>query len=254
MLQDFVQTYKPKNIPEVIAAKTGEFWSNTKRNQNELIDSYFNRFQELLEDLSDAVEPISQKSATRHFIFTLGPEFEAIQNNYRIGNLPPAWQTEDWPSLLVLCRDYYNSVKPFGSGKKDMSNTYPGTNNSTFDRLSHQKKVRQWFLQLGKYCKEIEKEQAKNPDMCIFHLSKSHATADCYVKKECDKQLTGLQSKTSPANATTQSSGRLHHIQDDLFEDAVVESVSEGEQESNDTNDDVLNYFARVTKHYLRLV
>jgi hypothetical protein len=90
--------------------------------------------------------------------------------------------------------------------------------------------------------------------MCIFHLSKSHATADCYVKKECDKQLTGLQSKTSPANATTQSSGRLHHIQDDLFEDAVVESVSEGEQESNDTNDDVLNYFARVTKHYLRLV
>jgi hypothetical protein len=254
LLQDFVQTYKPKNIPEVIAAKTGEFWSNTKRNQNELIDSYFNRFQELLEDLSDAVEPISQKSATRHFIFTLGPEFEAIQNNYRIGNLPPAWQTEDWPSLLVLCRDYYNSVKPFGSGKKDMSNTYAGTNNSNFDHLGHQKKVRQWFLQPGKNWKEIEKEQAKNPAMCIFHLSKSHATADCYVKKECDKQLTDLQSKNSPANATTQSSGRLHHIQDDLFEDSVVESVSEGEQESNDTNDDVLNYFARVTKHYLRLV
>ncbi len=43
----------------------------------------------VLDDLNDAGDPISNRSAIRHFIFTLGPEFEAIQNNYHIGNLPP---------------------------------------------------------------------------------------------------------------------------------------------------------------------
>jgi hypothetical protein len=50
----------------------------------------------------------------RHFIFTLGPEFEPIQHQYRIGNLPSAWHTTHWPSFLVLCRDFYNSVNPTG--------------------------------------------------------------------------------------------------------------------------------------------
>jgi hypothetical protein len=30
LLQELTQTYKPKNIPEVIAAKTSEFWGTTK--------------------------------------------------------------------------------------------------------------------------------------------------------------------------------------------------------------------------------
>jgi hypothetical protein len=54
LLQDLVQTYKPKKVPEIIAAKTGEFWSTMKRSPNESIDSYFNRFHELLDDLNDA--------------------------------------------------------------------------------------------------------------------------------------------------------------------------------------------------------
>ncbi len=53
-----------------------------------MIDSYYNRFHDLLDDLSDADEPISTKSAMHHFIFTLGPEFETIQNNFHNGNLP----------------------------------------------------------------------------------------------------------------------------------------------------------------------
>jgi hypothetical protein len=77
---------------------------------SESIDSYYNRFHELLEDLSDADEPIALKSEIHQFVFTLGPEFETIQNNFCIGNLPSAWNTLDWPTLL--CRDYYNSVKP----------------------------------------------------------------------------------------------------------------------------------------------
>jgi len=73
------------------------------------------------------------KSAIRHFIFTLGLEFEAIQNLYRIGNLPDTWKTEDWPTVLVLCREYYNSVRPFGSTKKEVSHTGAGGNNASFD-------------------------------------------------------------------------------------------------------------------------
>ncbi len=103
LLQDLVQMYKPKKVPEIIAAKTGEFWSTMKRSPNESIDSYFNRFHELLDDLNDAEEPVPLRSAIRHFIFTLGTEFETIQSNYRIGNLPSQWNTQDWPTLLVLC-------------------------------------------------------------------------------------------------------------------------------------------------------
>ncbi len=75
LLQELVQTYKPKNVPELIAAKTSEFWGNTKRLPHETIDSYYNPFHEILEEFSDSDEPISTKSAIRHFIFTLGTEF-----------------------------------------------------------------------------------------------------------------------------------------------------------------------------------
>lgn len=88
VLQELVQTYKPVNVPEVVALKTVEFWGHTKRCSNETIDQYFHRFHELLEDLLEADEAISTKSAIRQFIFTLGSEFEQIQNNYRINNLP----------------------------------------------------------------------------------------------------------------------------------------------------------------------
>jgi hypothetical protein len=103
VLQDLTHTYKPKNIPEVIAAKTSEFWGSLKRNSNESVDAYFNRFHELLDDLVEADEAISTKSALRQFLFTLGPEFEPIQHNYRINNLPEDWKTQDWPKFLVLC-------------------------------------------------------------------------------------------------------------------------------------------------------
>jgi predicted transcriptional regulator len=102
LLQELVHTYKPTDIPEVLAAKAGEFWSKMKRLPNESVDTYYNRFKELLDELDQADDKISMKSAMRHFIFTLGPEFEAIQNNYQIGNLPSDWNTTQWPVLLVL--------------------------------------------------------------------------------------------------------------------------------------------------------
>ncbi len=142
--------YKPKNVLEVIAAKTAEFWGTTKRHFHETVDDYYNCFQELLEDLSDADESISKKSAIRHFIFTLGPEFDPLQHNYRLGSISEEWKTQDWPTLLVLCRDFYNSVNPKGpsSSKRDRDLS----SELQMDHGTHHKKIRQWFMNPSKFC------------------------------------------------------------------------------------------------------
>jgi hypothetical protein len=187
LLVELVQTYKPRNVPELIAAKTVEFWGQMKRQPNESIDAYYDRFQELLADLEDAEEPIAPKAAIRQFLFTLGPEFESIQNNYRINNLPSEWKTTNWPDLLTLCRDYYNSVKSHIPPHR----TIPNQHDQNFDHEEHQKKVKVWFMNPGKYCKEIEDCQKRNPGRCIYHLAKSHPAEKCGVKKECDEIVAG---------------------------------------------------------------
>jgi hypothetical protein len=183
LLQELTQTYKPKNIPEVIAAKTSEFWGTMKRLSTETVDDYYNHFHEFLDDINDTEETISTKRAMRPFIFMLGSEFDTIQNNFRIGNLPPHWNTQDWPTLLILCRDYFNSVKPQGISKHEQSN------DTNFDRAAQHKKVKEWFMNPSKFRREIEAEQRKHSGKCIFHLTKSHPTEECNVKKECDKLL-----------------------------------------------------------------
>jgi len=155
LLREFSQTYKPKNLPEIIVAKTVEFWGNTKRSPNESIDSYYDRFQELLEDLADADEPIAPKAAIWQFIFTLGPDFETIQNNFRINNLPDEWKTQNWPSLLTLCHDYHNSVRSMTPSKHLPTNP----KDQQFDRETHQKKVREWFMNPTKFARELESAQ-----------------------------------------------------------------------------------------------
>jgi hypothetical protein len=255
LLQELVQTYKPTNVPEVLAAKAGEFWSKLKRSNGESVDSYYNRFRELLDDLDQADDKISTKSAMRHFIFTLGTEFEAIQNNYRIGNLPAEWNTLHWPSLLILCRNYYHSVNPKGilSSDKDSSN------DAFTKRMAQQKKVKEWFLNPAKYRREIEQEQLKYADKCIFHLTKSHPTEDCNLKRECDKIVQARKKSGSPQGGqSTNTTGQLRHMTEEVFEDAnsaedllsVIDDASPG----NDTNEDSLYYFARLSNHYLRLV
>jgi hypothetical protein len=246
LFTELVQTYRPKNVPEVIAAKTSQFWGQTKRLPNESIDTYYNRFHELLQELLDGEETISTKSAIRHFLFTLGPEFETIQNNFRIGNLPSDWNTTDWPTIFILCRDYYNSVKPHGLSRREPSNNL----NSTFDRTAHQKKVKEWFLSPVRFSKEIADEQAKYKDKCLYHLTKSHQTCDCHILKEGGKP--GNSPKTSGQTSTT---GQLRHVTEELDEDVLDESIEDDAEElGNDTNDDSLQYFTRVTNHYLRLV
>jgi hypothetical protein len=57
--------YKPKNVPEVLAAKTAEFWSKLKRGNAETVDNYYNCFQELLDEISESRETISKQDAVR---------------------------------------------------------------------------------------------------------------------------------------------------------------------------------------------
>jgi len=88
LLKELSQTYRPSHVPEVKAAKTVEFWSTLKRLPYETVDTYYNQFQTLLDDLEEAGEPIPAQSAIHQFIFTLGPDFAPIQNNHQIGLLP----------------------------------------------------------------------------------------------------------------------------------------------------------------------
>jgi hypothetical protein len=248
LLRELSQTYKPCNVPEVIAAKTGEFWSNLKRKPTETVDAYYNHFHELLEDLSEADDKISDKSAMRHFIFTLGVEFEPIQNMYRIGSLPTEWKTSHWPSLLVLCRNYYNSVNPSGITIKG------SVQDANMEKTNqHRKKIKQWFLNPLKFCKEIKAEQLKHPGMCIYHLSASHSTEACHIKLDCDKRASSKKPNSSLPSASGQTTGQLRHITEELYEDAA-EVLDSDESEPNDTNEAELLYFARVSNHYLRLV
>jgi len=251
LLHEMVQTYKPTNVPEVLAAKAGEFWSKMKRAPHESVDVYYNRFRELLDELDQAEDKISTKSAMRQFIFTLGSDFEAIQNYYRIDNLPPAWNTTDWPTLLVLCRNYYNSVNPKGPSSRDSS-----TSEGYQQRMSQQKKVREWFLNPTKYCQEISQEQLRYPDKCIYHLTKSHPTEECSVKRECDKLRSKKNASPASSNLRASPAGQLRHLTEEVFADAVMpdDSCVDDDVSGNDTNEDTLLYFARVSNHYLRLV
>jgi hypothetical protein len=250
LLQDLVYTYRPKHVPEVIAAKTSLFWGNMKRLPTETINEYYNRFQELLDELSEADETISTKSAMRHFLFTLGTEFEPIQHSYRIGSLPSTWHTQDWPTLLMLCRDYFHSVCPQGITKPTPS---PEQNQ---DRMAQRKKVKEWLMNPEKFAKELEAEQCKHPGKCIYHLSKTHPTIQCDVKKECEKLLLAQKSSGNNQSTSQASQGQLRHITEEVFQEEDVEESEDvsSEEIHNDTNEAVLNYFTCVTKHYLRLV
>jgi len=152
--------------------------------------------------------------------------------------------------LLVLCRDFYNSIHPTNAPSKDI------TQDVNSDRTAqHRKKVKQWFLQPQKFCKEIESEQQKHPEMCIYHLSSSHPTETCHIKIDCDKRSSSKKQCAQSGLSVGQSTGQLHHITEEQFEDAS-DAIDNEEMvlASNDTNEAELLYFVRVSKHYLRLV
>ncbi len=250
-------SFKPKCVPEVIAAKTVEFWGQTKRSSHESVDEYYNRFQELLDEINEEVESISPKNAIRQFIFTLGDEFIPVQNSFRLGTVSDEWKTQDWPSLLVLCRDFYNSVNPKGpTTKRDRDRERDPFTELQVDRASHHKKIRLWWSNPTKYKSELSLEQHKYSGRCMYHLTKSHTSVDCHVKKECDRVLAAARrSSSNTAVSSDSNNGQLRHLTEEVFEDAVDQDNDVSYVETtNDTNEVDLLYFARVSNHYLRLV
>jgi hypothetical protein len=213
-----------------------------KHSSNESIDNYYNRFHELLDDLIKADELIPMKSAIHHFIFTLGLEFETIQINFRIGNLPSEWNSQDWPTLLILCCNDSNSI----DSQKWTSVICLLILQPLLSLIVPLIIRRYWFPHPIMYCLEIEVEQQKHVGKCIYHLSKSHLTSECNVKKECDKIL--AKKKVSGTSASTSvSSGHLRNLKEEVFEDAIMDDSCDTllVSDSNDTNENDLYYFAR---------
>ena len=76
------------------------------------------------------------------------------------------------------------------------------------------------------------------------------------MKKECDKIVHFKKSSSLSFNQPVKTRN-LHHITEDIFEDAAEVIVSDFQSEEvpdNDTNEDALLYFACVSRHYLHLV
>jgi hypothetical protein len=199
------------------------------------VDHYYNRFHELLDEINDSRETILQQDAIRHFLFTRGSDFESIQNSYRLNNLPVDWQTKDWPTLLILCRVFYNSLHPNGPpSKKDVhSDVNPFA--SKQDRINHQKKIRIWFLNPGKFKNALEMEQRKHSGKCVYHLCDNHSNSTCNVKIECEKLL--AEKQTAPSSSSS-SSGQLHHITEEMYEDAI--DMDSRDVESDDMTNMIL--------------
>jgi len=112
-----------------------------------------------------------------------------------------------------------------------------------------------WFMNLAKHSQDIAREQACHPGKCLYHLAKSHPTEKCGVKLECDELLASCQKTKSPGTLSS-ASGQLRHITEETFTDAASEEVTEllSDSNGNDTNEESLYYFARLTNHYLHLV
>lgn len=115
-----------------------------------------------------------------------------------------------------------------------------------------------------KFCQLIENEQKTHTGKCLYHLTKSHQSQNCAVKKECDRLLTMKRNEISSvgSNSSTKSGstsrGQLRHLTE-ITKEVIDESVEDTtalcfpEELTNDTNVEVLNYFSHVSKHYLHL-
>jgi hypothetical protein len=75
LLQELHHMYKPKNVPEVLEAKTAEFWSKLKQANSEPVDNYYNRFHELLDEINDFSQNCFQARCYSPFYLYTGIRF-----------------------------------------------------------------------------------------------------------------------------------------------------------------------------------
>jgi hypothetical protein len=98
----------------------------------------------------------------------------------------------------------------------------------------------------SKFCQEIASEQLKFPGKCIYHLTTTHSTENCNIKKECDKLISSKRSGTEnvASGQSSTANGQLRHMTDEVFDDAIESDAKDECVTSNDTNDSDLLYFA----------
>ena len=91
-------------------------------------------------------------------------------------------------------------------------------------------------------------------EKCIYYLSSTHATEECHIKKDFDRQR--AEKSTNPNKPMSGTSGLLHNLEEEMPEENPAEELSENlpDMTTNETNVDDLYYFARLINHYLRLV
>jgi hypothetical protein len=97
----------------------------------------------------------------------------------------------------------------------------------------------------------MEAEQAKHPGKCLYHLTKSHPTCDCYIKKECEKLVAARKPAGLALTSGSTATGQLHNIKEELDEEIVDDDITDTLPESNDTNEKDLFYFTHIKNHYL---
>jgi hypothetical protein len=105
-----------------------------------------------------------------------------------------------------------------------------------------------------KFCKEIEAEQCKQPNTCIYHLSKTHQTETCSVKKECDKLISATTKSGATSVPGNSTSGQLCHISEEYPPQVANDDLCAASDEDldNDTKDEVLNYlFVSLSTTYI---
>jgi hypothetical protein len=145
-----------------------------------------------------------------------------LQNLYRIDNLPPAWRTTSWPTLLAPCHDIYHSVNPKGINNRETSNTFDYNT-----RMAQQRRFASGSYSLQNFAKKLKRNKESIKDSNVKSFSQNSSTV-----------------------------GQLCHVTEELYEDAVddAEASNDIHDESNDTNETDLLYFSRMTNHYLCLV
>jgi len=117
------------------------------------------------------------KSAMQHFSFTQVKNLKQFRITIVLEIFLWSDKLKTCPALLVLCRDYFNSIKLHGVWKCHQSQ-----NNNVITpsiHLAHHKKVKHRFLNPDQFCQEFESEQKKHHGKCIYHLSISCLTAEC---------------------------------------------------------------------------
>jgi hypothetical protein len=102
----------------------------------------------------------------------------------------------------------------------------------------------------------MEAEQAKHPGKCLYHLTKSHPTCDCYIKKECEKLVAARKPVSLSLTSGSPATSQLHNIKEaEIMDEEILEDdIADMLPDSNDINKEDLFDHVHIKNHYLQLV